>query len=77
MLASLFSHHPNCSFQVFILVPIDFFEENLSRVMASFDGDLAVKIIRMSDDVINGLKIDGHVTSATSDFASARYFRKQ
>jgi lipopolysaccharide biosynthesis glycosyltransferase len=66
MLASLFSHHPDCSFQVFILVPADFLEETASKVIASFNGNFgALKIIRVSDDVTSDLKIDRHVTGAT------------
>jgi lipopolysaccharide biosynthesis glycosyltransferase len=66
MLASLFSHHPNCSFQVFILVPVDFSEENALKVVASVNTDSsAIKIIRVADNRVSDLKIDGHVTSAT------------
>jgi lipopolysaccharide biosynthesis glycosyltransferase len=65
MLASLFSHHPDCSFQVFILVPADFLEENSAKTVASFDSTVSVlRIIRVSDEVFGDLKIDGHVTSA-------------
>jgi lipopolysaccharide biosynthesis glycosyltransferase len=66
MLASLCSRHPHCSFQVFVLVPSDFPDETASKVFASLEGNFcAIKIIRVSDDVTDDLKIDGHVTTAT------------
>jgi lipopolysaccharide biosynthesis glycosyltransferase len=64
MLASLFSHHQECSFQVFILVPSDFLEETASKITASFTANVRLKIIRVSDDAVSELKVDGHVTKA-------------
>jgi len=65
MLASLFSHHPHCSFQVFMLVPADFPEKTVSKVISSFDKNLCVvNVIRISTDEISDLKIDGHITNA-------------
>jgi lipopolysaccharide biosynthesis glycosyltransferase len=66
MLTSLFYHHPDCLFQVFILVPADFLEENALKIIASFPGNFGtIKIIRVSDDVISNLVIYGHVTTAS------------
>jgi lipopolysaccharide biosynthesis glycosyltransferase len=66
MLASLISNNPDCSFQVYILVPVDFSAENVSKIVASFDDNFdAVRFIQVPDDLVNDLKIDGHVTSAT------------
>jgi lipopolysaccharide biosynthesis glycosyltransferase len=66
MLASLISNNPDCSFQVYILVPVDFSEENVSKVVASFEGNSgAVRFVQVPDDLVNDLKIDGHATRAT------------
>jgi lipopolysaccharide biosynthesis glycosyltransferase len=66
MLASLFSHHPGCSFQVFILVPKEFSEETASKVVLSLQASGRVlEIIRVADDVISDLKVDGHITNAS------------
>ena len=64
MLASLFSHHQECSFQVFILVPSDFLEETASKIIASFNTNVRLEIIRVSNDAVSELKVDGHVTKA-------------
>jgi lipopolysaccharide biosynthesis glycosyltransferase len=44
---------------------VDFSEETASKLISSFDRNSALKIIRVPDDVISDLKIDGHVTSVT------------
>jgi lipopolysaccharide biosynthesis glycosyltransferase len=64
MLASLLSRHQECSFQVFILVPSDFLEETASKIIASFGANLRPKIIRVSDEAVSELKVDGHITKA-------------
>jgi lipopolysaccharide biosynthesis glycosyltransferase len=66
MLASLISNNLDCSFDVYILVPMDFSEENASKVVASFQGNRdAIRFIQVPDDLVKDLKIDGHVTRAT------------
>ena len=65
MLASLFSHHPNHRFQVFVLAPMQFSSENVSKILGSATDKSSINVVQAPDDALGELKIDGHITSVT------------
>jgi lipopolysaccharide biosynthesis glycosyltransferase len=66
MLTSLLFHHPNQPFRIFLLVPSSFSETNKKNIIDSLSPwATEVEFILISAPEFSGLKVSGHISSAT------------